>query len=270
MSSVSVWFFVHSLVCTCVQFALDSCMPMCKNHKKNSSWSFSGKQVNRKTSAQGVCMLSRTFMLQLLHALISSFISPLHSPLSEPQIHRPVLTRKSRPPTVLWLPMWVEEHGYFIWYWADLKEQITQITQPHVIPNSHGHISLMHITHKDLFSMLKLLCASVTPVVTIGKTNVECLIQKDMNNNFKTDNKCYQIIEKVQVKIMESCLWDVTIMSHTMCVYIYVKIVKINNNFTNYVMNYPSHSCFIENKNWIKLLNKVSFDPCLVLCKFIY
>lgn len=203
MSSVSVCFFR----CTCVQFALDSCMPMCKNHKKNSSWSFLGKQVNRKTSAQGVWMLSRTFMLQLLHAFVFSFISPLPSPLSEPQIHRPVLTRKSRPPTVLWLPMWVEEHGYLIWYWADLKEQITQITQPHIVPNSHGHISLMHITHKDLFSILKLLIVqynksgSVTPVVTIGKTNVECLIQKDMNNNFNTNKVFNQIIEKVQVKI---------------------------------------------------------------------
>lgn len=65
----------------------------------------------------------------------------------------------------------------------------------------------MHITHKDLFSILKLLIVqynksgSVTPVVTIGKTNVECLIQKDINNNFKTNNFFYQIIKKVQVKI---------------------------------------------------------------------
>lgn len=40
----------------------------------------------------------------------------------------------------------IEEHSDFIWYWAVLKEQITPVTQPHVIPNSHEHISLMHTT----------------------------------------------------------------------------------------------------------------------------
>lgn len=55
--------------------------------------------------------------------------------------------------------------------------------------------------------MLKLLIVQynksgcVTPLVTIGKTNVECLIQKDTNSNFKMNKKMYQIIEKVQVKI---------------------------------------------------------------------
>lgn len=55
--------------------------------------------------------------------------------------------------------------------------------------------------------MLKLLIVQynksgcVTPVVNIVKTNVECLIQKDMNITSKQIKKIDQIIEKVQVKI---------------------------------------------------------------------
>lgn len=188
--------------CVCVPSLLLTFACRCvKNIKQNSSWSFS-----RSLSAFSHIHAPATACIRFLILMQSAALTSIWATNSQTTFNEE--TRTSHCPLCV-IGSVGRRTGWFHLVLCSFKGT----NHPNISTSCHSKLTWTYFYYSYSACSSCLKSGYLTPEVTIGKTNVECLIQKDRNNNFKMNTNFYQIIQKVHVKSLWSQYqWSVNLL----------------------------------------------------------